>query len=53
MKEAGDTEAAIKKVKKLLSSWPDFKAGDKIVIAAGLSASAEHLGTNALLIAEL
>jgi len=53
MKEAGDTEAAIKKVKKLLSSWPDFKAGDKIVIAVGLSASAEHLGTNALLIAEL
>lgn len=51
--EASDTEAAIMKVRELLLNHPDFAAGDKIVVAAGVSAAKEKVGTNALLIAEL
>lgn len=51
--EAGETSAAIIKVRELLLAHPDFAAGDKIVVAAGVSAAKENVGTNALLIAEL
>lgn len=51
--EASDTQAAIIKIRELLLDHPDFASGDKIVVAAGVSAAKENVGTNALLIAEL
>ncbi|MEX2514701.1 MAG: pyruvate kinase [Candidatus Paceibacterota bacterium] len=53
LKEAGETEPAIKAVKELLLTQLGFESGDKIVVAAGVTATKERVGTNALLIVEL